>query len=102
MSADFRLQDPKQYPVWYRQEHPAPGLLAGAVFGLPELHEAELKHANLIAVPGCYSTAAILALAPAVAAVLGGSDILIDAKSGISGAGRAPGVGAHFTAGHDA
>ena len=97
MSADFRLEDPKQYPIWYRQEHPAPGLLAGAVFGLPELHEAELKHANLIAVPGCYSTAAILALAPAVAAGLVGSDIVVDAKSGISGAGRSPGLGAHFS-----
>jgi N-acetyl-gamma-glutamyl-phosphate reductase len=97
MSADFRLQDPKQYPIWYRQEHPSPGLLAGAVFGLPELHEAELKHANLIAVPGCYSTAAILALAPAVAAGLVGSDIVVDAKSGISGAGRSPGLGAHFS-----
>src|SRR5882762_3506208 len=97
MSADFRLHDPKQYPVWYRQEHPAPGLLAGAVFGLPELHEAELTHANLIAVPGCYSTAAILALAPAVAAGLVGSDIVVDAKSGISGAGRSPGLSAHFS-----
>ena len=97
MSADFRLQDPKQYPVWYRQEHPAPGLLAGAVFGLPELHEGELKDANLIAVPGCFSTAAILALAPAVAAGLVGSDIVVDAKSGVSGAGRSPGLGSHFS-----
>ncbi len=97
MSADFRLQDPKQYPVWYRQEHPAPGLLAGAVFGLPELHESELKDANLIAVPGCYSTAAILALAPAVAAGLVGSDIVVDAKSGVSGAGRSPVLGSHFS-----
>jgi N-acetyl-gamma-glutamyl-phosphate reductase len=97
MSADFRLQDPKQYPLWYRQEHPAPGLLAGAVFGLPELHEHELKDANLIAVPGCYSTAAILALAPAVAAGLVGSDIVVDAKSGVSGAGRSPGLASHFS-----
>ena len=97
MSADFRLQDPKQYPLWYRQEHPAPGLLAGAVFGLPELHESELKDANLIAVPGCYSTAAILALAPAVAAGLVGSDIVVDAKSGVSGAGRSPGLGSQFS-----
>src|SRR5258706_3153890 len=98
MSADFRIDEPKQYPVWSRQEHAARGLLAGAVFGLPELHEAELKHANLIAVPGCYSTAAILALAPAVAAGLVGSDIVIDAKSGISGAGTSPRLGAHFSA----
>ena len=97
MSADFRLQDAKQYPVWYRQEHPDPGLLAKAVFGLPELHGRELKDASLIAVPGCYSTAAILALAPAVAAGLAASDFVVDAKSGVSGAGRSPGMGAHFS-----
>jgi N-acetyl-gamma-glutamyl-phosphate reductase len=97
MSADFRLHDPKQYPVWYRQEHPAPELLAKAVFGLPELHAAELKDAVLVAVPGCYSTASILALAPAVAAGLAASDFVVDAKSGVSGAGRSPGLGAHFS-----
>jgi N-acetyl-gamma-glutamyl-phosphate reductase len=97
MSADFRLHDAKQYPVWYRQEHPEPGLLAKAVFGLPELHERELKDAALVAVPGCYSTASILALAPAVAAGLVASDIVVDAKSGVSGAGRSPGIGAHFS-----
>jgi N-acetyl-gamma-glutamyl-phosphate reductase len=97
MSADFRLHDPKQYPVWYRQEHPAPELLATAVFGLPELHAAELKDAVLVAVPGCYSTASILALAPAVAAGLAASDFVVDAKSGVSGAGRSPVLGAHFS-----
>jgi len=97
MSADFRLKDPSQYPKWYRQEHPAPGLLAGAVFGLPELHERELQKAELIAVPGCFSTSAILALAPAVASGLVGSDIIIDAKSGVSGAGRSPSMGVHFS-----
>ena len=97
MSADFRLHDPKQYPIWYRQEHPAPELLAKAVLGLPELHAAELKEAALIAVPGCYSTASILALAPAVAAGLAASDFVVDAKSGVSGAGRSPGVGVHFS-----
>src|ERR1700686_5015649 len=97
MSADFRLHDPTQYPTWYRQEHPAPELLAKAVFGLPELHAAELKDAALIAVPGCYSTASILALAPAVAAGLASSDFVVDAKSGVSGAGRSPGLGAHFS-----
>ena len=70
MSADFRLKDAAAYPRWYRQEHPAPQLLARAVLGLPELHGAELEAARLIAVPGCYSTAAILALAPAVSAGL--------------------------------
>jgi N-acetyl-gamma-glutamyl-phosphate reductase len=97
MSADFRLKDTAQYPVWYKQEHPAPDLLRRAVLGLPELHAGELKDAKLIAVPGCYSTAAILALAPAAAAGLVGSDIVVDAKSGVSGAGRSPGMGAHFS-----
>jgi N-acetyl-gamma-glutamyl-phosphate reductase len=97
MSADFRLKDAAQYPTWYRQEHPAPALLEKAVFGLPELHISELEHAQLIAVPGCYSTAAILGLAPAVAAGLVGSDIVVDAKSGVSGAGRSPGIGVHFS-----
>jgi N-acetyl-gamma-glutamyl-phosphate reductase len=97
MSADFRLKDAAQYPRWYRQEHPAPALLADSVLGIPELHERELAGARLIAVPGCYSTAAILALAPAVAAGLAGSDIVIDAKSGVSGAGRSPSTGVHFS-----
>jgi N-acetyl-gamma-glutamyl-phosphate reductase len=97
MSADFRLKDATQYPKWYRQEHPAHELLAKAVFGLPELHERELAGAQLIAVPGCYSTASILALAPAVAAGLVGSDIVVDAKSGVSGSGRSPSMGVHFS-----
>jgi N-acetyl-gamma-glutamyl-phosphate reductase len=97
MSADFRLKDPAQYPIWYKQQHPVPALLGKAVFGLPELHERELGDAELIAVPGCYSTAAILALAPAAAAGVVGSDIVVDAKSGVSGAGRSPGIGTHFS-----
>ncbi|HEV2032632.1 MAG TPA: N-acetyl-gamma-glutamyl-phosphate reductase [Candidatus Dormibacteraeota bacterium] len=97
MSADFRLKDASQYPAWYKQEHPAPELLAKAVFGLPELHERELKNAQLVAVPGCYSTASILGLAPAAAAGLIGSDIVVDAKSGVSGAGRSLAMGVHFS-----
>jgi N-acetyl-gamma-glutamyl-phosphate reductase len=97
LSADFRLKDPAQYPIWYKQTHPAPALLPKAVFGLPELHESQLKDAQLIAVPGCYSTAAILALAPAAAAGVVGSDIVVDAKSGVSGAGRSPVIGTHFS-----
>ena len=97
MSADFRLRDLAQYPLWYKQDHPAPDLLAKAVFGLPELHAGELPGAQLVAVPGCYSTASILGLAPAVAAGLVGSDIVVDAKSGVSGAGRSPGLGVHFS-----
>jgi len=97
MSADFRLHDAAQYPRWYGQEHPAPELLGDAVLGLPELHAAELPGARLVAVPGCYATAAILALAPAVRSGLAASDIVVDAKSGVSGAGRSPGLGVHFS-----
>lgn len=97
MSADFRLHDAGLYPRWYRQPHPNPELLKTAVLGLPELHEPEIKDARVVAVPGCYSTASILALAPAVSAGLVGSDIVIDAKSGVSGAGRSVGLGTHFS-----
>jgi N-acetyl-gamma-glutamyl-phosphate reductase len=97
MSADFRLRDASQYPAWYGQAHPHPELLAEAVLGLPELHLSELGRARLVAVPGCYSTAAILALAPAVAAGLAGSDIVVDAKSGVSGGGRSPSMSVQFS-----
>jgi N-acetyl-gamma-glutamyl-phosphate reductase len=97
MSADFRLREAGEYPRWYRQEHPAPDLLAEAVFGLPELHAREIEHARLVAVPGCHSTAAILGLAPAVAAGLVGGDVVVDSKTGVSGAGRSPSLGVHFS-----
>jgi N-acetyl-gamma-glutamyl-phosphate reductase len=97
MSADFRLRSAAEYPRWYRQEHPAPDLLAQAVFGLPELHAHEIEHARLVAVPGCHSTAAILGLAPAVAAGLVGGDVVVDSKTGVSGAGRSPSLGVHFS-----
>src|SRR5256885_2759819 len=97
MSADFRLKDAAAYPRWYRQEHPAPELLARSVLGLPEAHENELKEAQLIAVPGCYATATILALLPAASDGFIASDIVVDAKSGISGSGRSPGLGVHFS-----
>jgi N-acetyl-gamma-glutamyl-phosphate reductase len=97
LSADFRLHDAASYPRWYRQEHPAPGLLGEAVYGLTELHAEEMAEARLIAVPGCYATTSILALAPAVAAGLVASDIVVDAKSGVSGSGRSVGLGTHFS-----
>jgi N-acetyl-gamma-glutamyl-phosphate reductase len=97
LSADFRLHDAAAYPRWYRQEHPAPALLAEAVYGLTELHAEEMAKARLIAVPGCYSSTSILALAPAVAAGVIASDVVIDAKSGVSGAGRSVGLGTHFS-----
>jgi len=96
MSADFRLRDAALYPRWYGQPHPAPELLKQAAFGLPELHEAEIEKAQLVAAPGCYSTASILALAPAVAGGVAGPDVVVDAKSGVSGGGRSAGLGTHF------
>ena len=92
LSADFRLRDVATYEEWY-VPHEAPQLIAEAVYGLPELYREELRGADLVAGPGCYPTAAILALAP-LAPYL--SDVVIDAKSGISGAGRAATEKTHF------
>jgi N-acetyl-gamma-glutamyl-phosphate reductase len=94
LSADFRLHDRETYEAWYG-EHGAPGLLGDAVYGLPELHRDAIAGADLVANPGCYPTAAILALAPLARAGLLG-DVVIDAKSGVSGAGREPSHGKHF------
>jgi N-acetyl-gamma-glutamyl-phosphate reductase len=89
---DFRLHDPADYPRWYKFDHPAPELLAQAVYGLPELHRDEMRAAaeaspTVIGLPGCYPTAAVLALAPLARAGLI-ADLVVDAKSGVSGAGR--------------
>jgi N-acetyl-gamma-glutamyl-phosphate reductase len=92
LSADFRLRDVATYTEWYR-EHPAPGLIDEAVYGLPELYREQLRSAHLVANPGCFPTAAILALAP-IAPYL--DDVVIDAKTGVSGAGRAPSEKVHF------
>ncbi|MGB2695270.1 MAG: N-acetyl-gamma-glutamyl-phosphate reductase [Dehalococcoidia bacterium] len=96
LSADFRIHRLEDYEQWYGP-HPAPKLLARAVFGLPELHKEEIKRAKLVASPGCHSTAAILALAPAVKAGLVEPDIIVDSKTGISGAGRTLGLSYHFS-----
>ena len=93
-SADFRLRDREVYEQWYGP-HQAPGLLGGAVYGLPELYREQIREAGLVANPGCYPTAAILALAPLARAGLIG-DVVIDAKSGVSGAGRGATTATHF------
>jgi N-acetyl-gamma-glutamyl-phosphate reductase len=91
LAADFRLKDASLYPRWYGEEHAVPGLLAEAVYGLPELFRAELATAKLIATPGCYVTAATLALAPLLAGgAIEPTGIVVDAASGVSGAGRPP------------
>lgn len=97
LSADLRLRDPEVYGQWYGP-HAAPEILPHAVYGLVERHRDALRSARLIAVPGCYPTASILALAPLLDARLIAPDgIIIDAKSGVSGAGREPSRGVHFT-----
>ncbi|MFH0768907.1 MAG: N-acetyl-gamma-glutamyl-phosphate reductase [Chloroflexota bacterium] len=97
ISADFRLKDPALYPTWYGFTHPAPELLKQAVFGLPELYKSQIASAQLVANPGCYPTSAILALAPALKEGLVAPDIIIDSKSGVSGAGRTLSLGTHYS-----
>jgi N-acetyl-gamma-glutamyl-phosphate reductase len=89
VAADFRLRDPALYPVWYKITHTAPRYLAEAVYGLPELHRAAIRQARLVANPGCYPAAALVALAPLLReGIVRRTGIVIDAKSGVSGAGR--------------
>jgi N-acetyl-gamma-glutamyl-phosphate reductase len=94
LSADFRLRDPAVYGEWYR-EHEAPELLGEAVYGLPELYRDAVRGAAIVANPGCYPTATLLALAPLARAGLI-ADVIVDAKSGVSGAGRAVTQKTHF------
>lgn len=97
LSADFRLKDPAVYARWYREEHPAPDLLPEAVYGLTEWNRPAIRPARLIANPGCYPTATLLALLPlARAGAIGPGPIIVDAKSGVSGAGRKPTLTTHF------
>ncbi len=112
LAADFRLQAPEEYKTWYGEDHSAPELMGRFVYGLPELHRQQLEGASLIAAPGCYPTAAILALAPLMGAHIlltpgldepaadpvAGPALLVDAASGVSGAGRAPRPNLHFGA----
>jgi N-acetyl-gamma-glutamyl-phosphate reductase len=96
LSADFRFRDPRVYERWY-QPHGCETLLREAVYGLPELHREAIKAARIVGNPGCYPTGAILAIAPLVKEKLVDlSEIVIDAKSGASGAGRDPSVATLF------
>ncbi len=89
MSADFRLRDQAMYARWYGHAHRAPDLQGEAVYGLTELYRKEITAARLVACPGCYPTAVLLALGPLVkAGLVDAHDLVIDAKSGVSGAGR--------------
>jgi N-acetyl-gamma-glutamyl-phosphate reductase len=97
LSADYRLKDAQVYADWYDHAHIDPAGLSEAVYGLPELFRDRIRQAGLIANPGCYTSASILALAPLVAeGKIEPSGIIIDAKSGVSGAGRTPKLSTHF------
>ena len=96
LTADFRLKDPTAYKEYYGFEHSHPDLLEKAVYGLPELHREEIRNSQLVAVPGCMATAAILSLAPVIGSGLVDTGrIVIDAKIGSSGAGVSPTIASH-------
>jgi N-acetyl-gamma-glutamyl-phosphate reductase len=98
VAADFRLKQADLYPHWYKVSHTAPEYLGEAVYGLPELHREAIARARLVANPGCYPAAAILALTPLLrSGKVRPQGIVIDAKSGVSGAGRGSGGGFGFS-----
>ncbi len=98
LSAAYRLKDSSLYPTWYGFDHTQPELLQQAVYGLPELYRSQLPGAKLIATPGCYVTAASLALTPLVrAGLIQSQGVIVDAASGVSGAGRALKHGSLFS-----
>ncbi|MDX1995716.1 MAG: N-acetyl-gamma-glutamyl-phosphate reductase [bacterium] len=97
LSADLRLNTPEVYEQWYGTPHPNPELLP-VPYGLPEINRANLKNTSLIAVPGCYPTTTLLGLYPLLClnAIEQGTPVIVDAKSGVSGAGREPKANTHF------
>lgn len=100
LSADFRLGDPDAYPRWYGFEHPREDLLGEAVYGLPEVYRDAVAHARLVANPGCFPTVSLLAALPLLRS--GKIErVVVDAKSGVSGAGRSPSQKTHFSNVHD-
>ncbi len=94
VSADHRLRDAALYPQWYGFDHPRPDLLAEAVYGLPEIARSQIAGARVVANPGCYPTASLLALLPMRGRL---ADVVIDAKSGVSGAGKTPTPDVHYS-----
>lgn len=96
-SADYRLNDPTVFAEWYGEKHPDAGRLGKVVYGLPELFREKIRGSQLVANPGCYPTSAILALAPLLKAkLIDPEGIIVDSKSGVSGAGRTPKLTTHF------
>jgi N-acetyl-gamma-glutamyl-phosphate reductase len=98
LSADFRISDPAIWQQWYEVKHTCPDLLQSAVYGLPEINREKIKAATLVANPGCYPTAITLALLPALKeGLINPADIIVDAKSGVSGAGRKASLATQFS-----
>ena len=97
ISADFRLKDLDEYTGWYKITHPCPQYMEDAVYGLTELHRDEIAQTGLVGNPGCYPSAAILALAPAIESGIITGDVVVDAKSGVSGAGRGGSVALNYS-----
>tara|TARA_Y100000590_G_scaffold85895_5_gene96157 strand:+ start:99 stop:1130 length:1032 start_codon:yes stop_codon:yes gene_type:complete len=97
ISADFRIRDLNTYSEWYDVEHPCPELMESSVYGLPELHRSAIKDCQIAANPGCYPTASILGLAPALEAGIIEPEVIVDAKSGVSGAGRSLSLKIHYS-----
>ena len=96
LGADFRLNDVATFEYWYGETHQAPELIGSFAYGLPELHRDDIRSARAVAAPGCYPTATILALKPLLPFIEAGS-IIVDAASGVTGAGRAPQEATHFS-----
>src|SRR2546422_4651206 len=97
LGADFRFKDPQVYEQWYRAPHRSPGLLDEAVYGLTEFRRSEIRRARVVGKPGCYPTAALLAILPLLQSErVSAAGVIIDAKSGISGSGRGLSMDTHF------
>jgi len=97
LSADYRLTDPEQYAAWYEHPHTDTANLARAVYGLPEVYAQRIRTATLVANPGCYPQTAILGLAPLLKhGLIDPESVIVDSKSGVSGAGRTPKLSTHF------
>jgi N-acetyl-gamma-glutamyl-phosphate reductase len=97
LSGDFRLKSGKLYEKWYNKEHVCPEFIEQAVYGLPELNRDKIRNANLVANPGCYPTSSILAIAPLLKnSLIDPNGIIIDSKSGVTGAGSTPKETTHF------
>jgi len=97
LGADFRFKDPTLYKKWYDMDHLAPELLKNAVYGLPEWNRETIKNANIVANPGCYPTSVLLAVLPLIKeGLITNETIIVDSKSGVSGAGKSPGKTTHF------